>query len=157
MVQMFGWFREDAALASRWKTAESLCIVGEFFGKEFQGDVAIELEVFRFVDHTHAPAAQLPQDAVMRDGAVHHRTPKRHRYYCGRAMRVKRDRMPPFQLARREVPAERQGWQLGERSVESPTLSQAIAVSQKQSSSVFNLLPRSRLERVFGRRSASLY
>src|SRR5712692_1381225 len=139
------------------ETAESLCIVGEFFGKEFQGDVAIELEVFRFVDHTHAPAAQLPQDAVMRDGAVHHRTPKRHRYYCGRAMRVKRDRMPPFQLARREVPAERQGWQLGERSVESPILSQAIAVSQKQSPSVFNLLPRSRLKRVFGRRSASLY
>src|SRR6266851_1976995 len=108
------------------ETAESLCIVGEFVGKELQGDVAIELEVFRFVDHTHAPAAQLPQDAVMRDGVIHHRTPKRHRYYCGRAMRVKRDRMPPFQLARREVPAERQGWQLGERSVESPTLSQAI-------------------------------
>ncbi len=129
------------------ETAESLCIVGEFFGKELEGDVAIELEVFRFVDHTHAPAAQLPQDAVMRDGVIHHRTPKRHRYYCGRAMRVKRDRMPPFQLARRKC---QQSVRVGNLAREVSKVRHSLkrfAVSQKQSPSVFNLLPRSRLER----------
>src|ERR1700687_1079489 len=47
------------------KTAEGLRVVGEFVGKELQGDVATELEVFRFVHHTHAPAADLAEDAVM--------------------------------------------------------------------------------------------
>ncbi len=36
------------------ETAESLRVVGEFVGKELQGDVATELQVFRLVDHTHA-------------------------------------------------------------------------------------------------------
>ena len=47
------------------KTAEGLRVVGEFVGKELQGDVATELEVFRLVHHTHAPAADLAEDAVM--------------------------------------------------------------------------------------------
>jgi hypothetical protein len=46
------------------KAAKRLCVVGEFIGKELQGDVATELEVFRLVHHTHAPAADLAQDAV---------------------------------------------------------------------------------------------
>ena len=47
------------------KTAESLRVVGEFVGKELQGDVATELEVFRLVHHTHATAADFAQYAVM--------------------------------------------------------------------------------------------
>ena len=47
------------------KTAESLRVVGEFVGKELQGDVATELEVFRLVDHAHATATDLAEDAVM--------------------------------------------------------------------------------------------
>ena len=50
------------------ETAESLCIVGKVVGKELQGDVATELQVFRLVHHTHAPATDLEEYAVMGDG-----------------------------------------------------------------------------------------
>src|ERR1700746_2326250 len=53
------------------ETAEGLCVVGEFVGQELQGDVATELEVFSFVDHTHAPAPDLAEDAVMGDCFPH--------------------------------------------------------------------------------------
>jgi len=54
------------------EAAEGLCIVGEFVGKEFQGDVTTELEVFRLVDHAHSPATDLAEDAVVRDGLADH-------------------------------------------------------------------------------------
>src|ERR1700687_2996920 len=47
------------------ETAEGLCIVGEFVGKELQGNVPTELEVFRLIHNTHAPAPDLAVDAVM--------------------------------------------------------------------------------------------
>jgi hypothetical protein len=47
------------------ESAEGLRIVGEFFGEELQGKVTIELEVFRLIDHAHAPTADLAEDAVM--------------------------------------------------------------------------------------------
>ena len=53
------------------ETAESLCVVGEFVGKELQGDVATELQVFRLVHHAHAPAADLAEDAVMGNRLPH--------------------------------------------------------------------------------------
>jgi len=34
-------------------------------GKEFQGDMAAEFEVFRLIHDSHAPAADFAQDAVM--------------------------------------------------------------------------------------------
>ena len=54
------------------ETAEGLCIVGEFVGKELQGDVAAQLEVFRLVHHAHSAAADLAEDAVVRDGLADH-------------------------------------------------------------------------------------
>ena len=39
--------------------------------KELQGDVATELEVFRLVHNTHAPAADLAADAVMGNRLTH--------------------------------------------------------------------------------------
>src|SRR6266853_2202823 len=45
--------------------------MGEFVGKELQGDVAAELKVFRLVNHTHAPAADLAVDAVMGHRLTH--------------------------------------------------------------------------------------
>jgi hypothetical protein len=49
------------------ETAEGLRIVGEFVRKELQGDVATELEVFRFIHYTHAPASDPAEDAVVRN------------------------------------------------------------------------------------------
>src|SRR5437899_474654 len=43
-------------------------LVGKAVGKELQGKVLTQSEVFGFVHHTHAAAAQLLQDVVMRDG-----------------------------------------------------------------------------------------
>ncbi len=53
------------------ETAEGLCVVGKFVGKELQGDVATELQVFCLVHHTHAPAADPAEDAVMGDRLPH--------------------------------------------------------------------------------------
>jgi len=47
------------------ETAEGLCVVGEFVGKELQGDVATELEVFRLIHHSHAATADPAEDAVV--------------------------------------------------------------------------------------------
>jgi hypothetical protein len=43
----------------------------KFVRKELQGDVATELEVFCFIDHTHTAAADLAEDAVMRNPLPH--------------------------------------------------------------------------------------
>src|ERR1700739_3559359 len=53
------------------ETAEGLCVVGKFIGKELQRNVATKLKVFRLINHTHAPAADLAQDAVMGDGLTY--------------------------------------------------------------------------------------
>jgi hypothetical protein len=45
--------------------------VDKFVGKKLQGDVATELQVFSFVDHTHAPTADFAQDAVMGNRLPH--------------------------------------------------------------------------------------
>src|SRR6266481_674327 len=50
------------------ESAEGLRVVGEFVGQELQGDVAAELQVFRLIHHTHTPAADPAEDAVMGDG-----------------------------------------------------------------------------------------
>src|SRR5713226_1869439 len=49
------------------ETAKSLCVVGEFVGKELEGDVATKLKVFRFIHHAHSTTADLAEDAVMGD------------------------------------------------------------------------------------------
>ncbi len=53
------------------ETAEGLRIVGELVGKELQGDVATELQVFRLIHQTHAPTADLAEDAVMGNRLPH--------------------------------------------------------------------------------------
>jgi hypothetical protein len=44
--------------------------VAEFVGKELQGDVATQLEVFRFMDHSHAPVVDLAEFAVMENRLI---------------------------------------------------------------------------------------
>jgi hypothetical protein len=47
---------------------EGLRIFGDVVGEKFQGYEAAELGVFGFVDDAHATAAELFDDAVVRDG-----------------------------------------------------------------------------------------
>src|SRR5580700_9227634 len=54
------------------KTAKGLRIVGEFVGKELQGNVATQLEVFRFVHHAHPSSADLADYVVVGDGLADH-------------------------------------------------------------------------------------
>jgi hypothetical protein len=67
---MFG-IQRGGSLGFALEAAEGLWFVGEFVGKELQGDMATELEVFSLVDHTHAPAADLAEDAVMGNRLPH--------------------------------------------------------------------------------------
>src|SRR6266566_9074354 len=50
------------------KSLQRLMIGRELIGQELQSDVAAQTQVFGLIDHTHATAAQLFQDAVMRNG-----------------------------------------------------------------------------------------
>ncbi len=54
------------------ETFQGLPVLREFFGQEFQRDEASEAGVLGFIDHAHATAAQLFNDAVVRDGLVEH-------------------------------------------------------------------------------------
>ena len=60
-------------MASRWKRLEGLRVMGEFVRQELQSDVTAELYVLGFVHHSHATAAQLLNNAVVRDGLADHR------------------------------------------------------------------------------------
>src|SRR5271167_2661183 len=50
------------------ESGQSLRILGYFIGQEFQGDETMQLHVLGLVDDTHATAAELLDDAVVRDG-----------------------------------------------------------------------------------------
>src|SRR5580704_15221712 len=50
------------------KPFQSLRVLGYILGQKLQGNKAAKLSVLGLVDHTHAPTADLFDDAVMRDG-----------------------------------------------------------------------------------------
>jgi hypothetical protein len=52
--------------------------MGEFVGKELQGDFAAEFEIFRLIHHAHAPTADPAEDAVMGDSLPNPRGGIRH-------------------------------------------------------------------------------
>jgi hypothetical protein len=54
------------------KAGEGLRVAGNVIGQELEGYEAMEASVFRLVDHTHAAAAQLLDDAVVRDDLPDH-------------------------------------------------------------------------------------
>ena len=54
------------------ETLEGLWVMGQFIGQELEGHMAAELEILGFEDHTHPAAAQLADDAVVRDGLADH-------------------------------------------------------------------------------------
>ena len=51
---------------------ERLRVSRQFIGKEFQSEEAAKLGVLGLVDDAHAPATQLLDDAVVRDGLADH-------------------------------------------------------------------------------------
>jgi hypothetical protein len=63
-----GMIQSGGSLGLSLKTREGLRIAGNFIGQELQSNETAKLEVFGFIDHTHASAAKLFDDAVVRDG-----------------------------------------------------------------------------------------
>src|SRR5208282_5240136 len=51
---------------------ECLRVAGKVVWQEFQGDEAMQLYVLSLVDNTHPAAAQLLDNAVVRDGLTDH-------------------------------------------------------------------------------------
>src|SRR5688572_2497512 len=68
------------------ETLQSLAIFGKLLGKELQGDAASEPCVFGLVHHAHAPAPELLDDSIVRDGLADHggnTMPRSRSCYCG--------------------------------------------------------------------------
>ncbi len=65
-----GWFRAEAALASRSKRLRACESGANLVRQELQGDEAIELDVLGLVHHAHPTAAQLFEDAVVGNRAA---------------------------------------------------------------------------------------
>ena len=63
-----GMVQGGGGLGFALEAGEGLRVAGNFFGQEFQGDEAMQARVFGFVDDAHAAAAELLDDAVVRDG-----------------------------------------------------------------------------------------
>src|SRR5713226_5165862 len=82
------------------KTAKGLRIIGEFVGKELQGDVATQLKVFCLVHHTHAPTADLSEYAVMRNRLPHGLGGRGHWEHMLGGAKGEVNRLPPSLLIR---------------------------------------------------------
>ncbi len=54
------------------KTGQSLRVFSYLFGQEFKCDKTMQPSVLGLVDHTHSAAAQLLDNAVVRDGLADH-------------------------------------------------------------------------------------
>src|SRR6202049_4716408 len=66
---------------------QNLRVLGNVVRQKFQGDETTEHRILGLVDDTHAPAAQLLDDAVVRDGLADH---WRESYVCetGKSMKA---------------------------------------------------------------------
>src|SRR5882672_7437266 len=72
-----GMVQRGGSLGFALEAAECLRIFGNVVGQELEGNEAAELQVLSLVDHTHASAAELLNDAVVRDGLADHREDSR--------------------------------------------------------------------------------
>ena len=71
IVQIFGWFSAEAALASRRKRL-STWGPRDVLRQEFERDKAAKLDVLGLVYDTHRAGAEFPDDVIMRDGLPDH-------------------------------------------------------------------------------------
>src|SRR5215475_577975 len=60
------------------KSCECMLVTGDTLRKEFQGNEAMQTDVFGLVHHTHTAATELLNNAVMRDGLADERLELRH-------------------------------------------------------------------------------
>ncbi len=67
-----GMVQRGSGLRFALEAGEGLRVFGNVVGQELQGDEAVQLHVLSLVDHTHAAAAELLDDAVVRDGLADH-------------------------------------------------------------------------------------
>ena len=67
-----GMVQRGSRLRLALKAAERLGILGHFIGQKFERDKTMQPRVFGFVNHTHAAAAQLLDNAVVRNGLSDH-------------------------------------------------------------------------------------
>ena len=68
-----GMVQGGGGLGFALEAAECLRVFGHVVGQELEGDKAAELHVLGLVDHTHPAAAELLDDAVVRDGLADER------------------------------------------------------------------------------------
>jgi len=54
------------------KSFQCLMLFGERLGQELEGDKTAELGVLGLIDHTHAAATELFQNAIVGDGLAGH-------------------------------------------------------------------------------------
>src|SRR5947207_216103 len=73
-----------SSLGFTTKTDERLRIIGEFVRQKFKRDKTAETSVFGFVHHAHTAAAQLLNDAIVRNGLNVHGVLVRTRMLSGR-------------------------------------------------------------------------
>jgi len=67
-----GMVERGRRLGLTLESLQGLPVLREFFRQELQGDGALELGVLGLIDHTHAPAAQLLQDAIVGYALANH-------------------------------------------------------------------------------------
>ena len=68
-----GMIQRGGCLGFALEAAEGLLVAGNFVGKKFQRDEALQAGVFGFVNDAHASAAEIFDDAVMGDGEANQR------------------------------------------------------------------------------------
>ncbi len=76
IVQMLGCWSEEAARASRCSRSSACASRRQLLGQELQRDAAAELQILGLVDDAHAAAAELREDAVVRDRLADHGGPR---------------------------------------------------------------------------------
>src|SRR5262249_16315115 len=67
-----GVVQRGGGLCLTLEAGQSLSVLGYFIRQKFQGDEAMQLHILGLVHDTHSTAAELLDDAVMRNGLADH-------------------------------------------------------------------------------------
>ena len=64
-MQIWGWFRPEAARASLSKRSSAVLITNEFLGQELERNQPPELQVLRLVHDTHVATTKQLRDSIV--------------------------------------------------------------------------------------------